>query len=60
MARIRAWTVAWIEEPGRLQFMGLERMRHDPCENSGLAIIETENKCVAPKVPHYYLRFMGI
>ena len=26
---ILAWTVPWTEEPGRLQFMGSQRVRHD-------------------------------
>ena len=26
---ILAWRIPWIEEPGRLQSMGLERVRHD-------------------------------
>ena len=26
---ILAWTVPWTEEPGRLQSMGLQRVRHD-------------------------------
>ena len=54
------WTVPWIEEPGRLQLTGSERIRHDLCENSGPTVLETENKCVVPKVPHCYLRFVGI
>ena len=28
-SRILAWKVPWTEEPGRLQFMGLQRVRHD-------------------------------
>ena len=24
-----AWRIAWTEEPGRLQSMGLQRVRHD-------------------------------
>ena len=24
-----AWKIPWMEEPGRLQFMGLQRVRHD-------------------------------
>jgi len=24
-----AWKIPWIEEPGRLQFMGLQRVGHD-------------------------------
>ena len=26
---ILAWKTAWMEEPGRLQSMGLQRVRHD-------------------------------
>jgi len=26
---ILAWRIPWIEEPGRLQSMGLQRVRHD-------------------------------
>ena len=26
---ILAWKIPWMEEPGRLQFMGLQRVRHD-------------------------------
>ena len=26
---ILAWKILWMEEPGRLQFMGLQRVRHD-------------------------------
>ena len=26
---ILAWKIPWTEEPGRLQFMGLQRVRHD-------------------------------
>ena len=26
---ILAWRSPWTEEPGRLQFMGLQRIRHD-------------------------------
>ena len=26
---ILAWEISWIEEPGRLQFTGLQRVRHD-------------------------------
>ena len=27
--QILAWEIAWIEEPGRLQSMGLQRVGHD-------------------------------
>ena len=26
---VLAWEIPWTEEPGRLQFMGLQRVRHD-------------------------------
>ena len=26
---IIAWKIPWTEEPGRLQFMGSQRVRHD-------------------------------
>ena len=26
---ILAWEIPWIEEPGRLESMGLQRVRHD-------------------------------
>ena len=26
---ILAWEIPWKEEPGRLKFMGLQRVRHD-------------------------------
>ena len=26
---ILAWKISWIEEPSRLQSMGLQRVRHD-------------------------------
>ena len=26
---ILAWKIPWMEEPGRLQIMGLQRVRHD-------------------------------
>ena len=28
-SNILAWRVLWIEEPGGLQFMGSQRVRHD-------------------------------
>ena len=28
-SRILAWRIAWIEEPGWLQSLGSERVRHD-------------------------------
>ena len=31
---ILAWWVPWTEEPGRLQYMGLQRVRHDWVTNT--------------------------
>ena len=28
-SNILAWKIPWLEEPGRLQSMGLQRVRHD-------------------------------
>ena len=28
-SRTIAWKIPWTEEPGRLQFQGLQRVRHD-------------------------------
>ena len=27
--RVLAWKIPWTEEPGGLQFLGLQRVRHD-------------------------------
>ena len=26
---VLAWKIPWLEDPGRLQYMGLQRVRHD-------------------------------
>ena len=31
---ILAWRISWTEEPGRLQSMGLQRIRHDWAANT--------------------------
>ena len=31
---IHAWRIPWTEEPGRLQSMGLHRVRHDGATNT--------------------------
>ena len=31
---ILAWEIPWTEKPGRLQFMGLQRVRHDLATNN--------------------------
>ena len=37
---ILAWRISWTEDPGRLQSMGLQRVRHD------LATEHTLNSCI--------------
>ena len=34
---ILAWEIAWTEEPGRLQSMGLQKTGHDLATNYNLA-----------------------
>ena len=29
LSSILAWRIPWTEEPGRVQFMGLQRVKHD-------------------------------
>ena len=29
LSSVLAWRIPWTEEPGRLQFMGSQRVRHD-------------------------------
>ena len=36
---ILAWRIPWTEEPGRLQFVGSQRVRHDSATNSGSSVI---------------------
>ena len=31
---VLAWRIPWTEEPGRLQFMGSQRVRHDLATNT--------------------------
>ena len=33
-----AWKVPWMEEPGRIQFMGSQRVRHDRANSLTLAV----------------------
>ena len=36
---ILAWKIPWTEEPGRLQSMGLQRVRHDLVTNTFTALM---------------------
>ena len=31
---ILAWKIPWVEEPGRLEFMGSQRVKHDWVTNT--------------------------
>ena len=40
---ILAWRAPWTEEPGRLQFMGLKRVRHDwTLSNNNIVQVNTK------------------
>ena len=38
-SRIIAWRISWTEEPGRLQSMGSQRIRHDRETNTYLHLV---------------------
>ena len=49
---ITAWRMLWTEEPGGLQSMGLQRVRHD---------LVNEHACMNPeKLSPGYLRSQGL
>ena len=39
-SNILAWRIPWTEEPGRLQSMGLQRVRHDSAAAERLSHVE--------------------
>ena len=41
---ILAWRITWIEEPGRLQFMGSQRVRHDWATNTHSEFMQLHEK----------------
>ena len=43
---ILAWKIPWIEEPGKLQSMGLQRVRY--------------NSATKPPAPHLYWEILGV
>ena len=45
---ILAWEIPWTEEPGGLQSIGLERVRHDLVTKPPLCI--TESLCFIPEI----------
>ena len=38
-----AWEILWMEEPGRLQSMGSQRVRHDSATSLSLKKWQTQN-----------------
>ena len=36
---ILAWEITWTEEPGELQFMGVQRVRHDWAHTHNLIVL---------------------
>ena len=53
---ILAWRIPWTEEPGRLQSMGLQRLRHDW---SDLGCMHTENEVYPIYTSLYVPGFMS-
>ena len=43
---ILAWRIPWTEEPGRLQFVGLQRVEHDWIANTSLQSEEIDVKTI--------------
>ena len=50
-SRILAWRIPWTEEPGGLQSMGSQRVRHDgaPRQTHDLTVLITHSSCVFHK-----------
>ena len=52
-SNILSWRIPWTEEPGRIQFMGLQRVRHDRATNTKTAYViisvNTFEKCSREK-----------
>ena len=44
-----AWKIPWMEEPGRLQSMGLQRVGHDYTTNTS-AHVCTHTHCIVAAV----------
>ena len=40
---ILAWKITWVEEPGRVQSMGLERVRHESANEHAHACLDFHN-----------------
>ena len=47
---ILVWRIPWTEEPGRLQSMGLQRVRHDWVTNTHVLVVRVYHKVVIANV----------
>ena len=59
---ILAWRIPWTEEPGGLQSMGLQRVRHDWVTNTRTHPSQAESMPTTSVSQHPYLRlwhFLG-
>ena len=45
---ILAWKIPWMEEPGRLQSMGLQRVRHDWATSLSLFLSMSSESMISP------------
>ena len=48
---ILAWRIPWIEEPGGLQFMGLQRVRHDWARSHTYSHTQVHAHMHVPTIP---------
>ena len=51
---ILAWVIPWIEEPGRLQSMGWQSVRHDLATQEQQTTNSTHRPCTSCLKPGYY------
>ena len=49
---ILAWRIPWTEEPGGLQSMGLQRVRHDQASNTHTHTHTHTEMADAIEIPH--------
>ena len=58
---IHAWRILWTEEPGRLQFMGSHRVKHDGATNTHTHTHQRFFKKQKLELPYYpAIPFLGI
>ena len=49
-SNILAWRIPWTEEPGGLQSMGLQRVRHEWAQMHACPVLETKGCLDPPKL----------